>query len=144
MDIICVDESNIERERRSWLKERFRDGLVFEKLNVRGKVFIEYIPAEHAGYPVTAEGYMFINCFWVSGQYKGFQECARQGRIDRKGAVLYYSNQCPHAEKYETEEQVQEAPPSFTTYSLFYDGRFITNELLSEKKFIKFPKEKGL
>ncbi len=53
------------------MKERMRDGLVFKKLDVRGKVFIEYIPAEYAFAPVTAPNYMYINCFWVSGKYKG-------------------------------------------------------------------------
>ena len=48
----------------------FRTGGV-EKLNVRGKVFIEYIPAEHAWIPILAEQYMHINCLWVSGKYKG-------------------------------------------------------------------------
>ena len=53
------------------MQERFPDGLVFRKLNVRGKVFIEYIPAEHAWIPILAEQYMHINCLWVSGKYKG-------------------------------------------------------------------------
>ena len=34
-------------------------------------VFIEYVPAEYAWLPVTAPNYLMINCFWVSGQYKG-------------------------------------------------------------------------
>ena len=29
--------------KKEWLKKRFSDGLVFKKLDVRGKVFIEYI-----------------------------------------------------------------------------------------------------
>jgi ribosomal protein S18 acetylase RimI-like enzyme len=250
MDIISVDKSNISKEhiccaitdkkgeccvssKKAWLQERFEDGLVFKKLNVRGKVFIEYIPAENAWCPIIARGYMFINCFWVSGQFKGqgianqllneciqdaksqgkygivvlssqikkpflsdpkylkykgfkvcdtanpyfqllylpfdeeaekpkFKECAKHGKIEEKGLVLYYSNQCPHTEKYapliaeiakargcnfklikyETTEQAQNAPAPFTTYSLFYDGEFVTNEILSEKKFIKFLDEK--
>ena len=31
----------------------------------------EYVPAEKAWVPVNAPGYLMINCFWVSGQYKG-------------------------------------------------------------------------
>nr|WP_245671826.1 hypothetical protein [Desulfuribacillus stibiiarsenatis] len=62
---------NCSKSKKDWLIERFKDGLVFKKLNVRGKVFIEYIPAEKAWCPIDADGYMYVNCFWVSGQYKG-------------------------------------------------------------------------
>lgn len=244
--IITVREDNIEQEhiccaitdkkgetcaasKKAWMKERFADGLVFRKLDVRGKVFIEYIPAEKAWYPIEADGYMHINCFWVSGQYKGqgianrlleecaedakakgkcgltvisskkkmpylsdpgyckhkgflkadnapafyellylpfedglpvpaFRDCAKTGRIEEKGMVLYYTGQCPHTAKYvpiiqdiaerrgktltvrkiETAEQAQNAPCPFTTYSFYYDGAFVTNEIFSDKKFEKF------
>lgn len=88
MDFITVGEKNIDNEhiccalsdkkgehgvasKKEWMKERFKEGLVFRRLDARGKVFIEYIPAEKAWYPIEADGYMHINCFWVSGQYKG-------------------------------------------------------------------------
>lgn len=57
--------------KKSWLKERMNDGLVFRKLDERGKVFIEYLPAEKAWAPIYAPGYLYINCFWVSGSFKG-------------------------------------------------------------------------
>ncbi|MDF3001725.1 MAG: acetyltransferase [Bacillota bacterium] len=244
MEIIEVNRGNIDTEhiccaisetkgdrtaslKKDWLKKRFDDGLVFQKLNVRGKVFVEYIPAEKAWCPIHAKGYLFINCFWVSGQFKGqgwadrlldrcledaikmgargivilssakkmpflsdpkylkykgfqvadraepyfellyknldendsskpaFRDCAKNGKIDCTGLVLYFTNQCPHAEKYaclikecatergwelnlikiECAEDAQNAPTPFTTYSLFYNGSFITNEILSDKKF---------
>ena len=31
-------------DKKAWLKERMEEGLVFYKADVRGKVFIEYIP----------------------------------------------------------------------------------------------------
>ncbi len=34
-------------------------------------MFIEYGSAEKAWIPVTAPNYLMINCFWVSGKYKG-------------------------------------------------------------------------
>ncbi len=34
------------------------------------------------------------------------KECAKQGNIDEKGMVLYYTNQCPHTEKYATPVKV--------------------------------------
>jgi N-acetylglutamate synthase-like GNAT family acetyltransferase len=36
----------------------------------RGKCFIEYIPAENAWIPIEADGYMYIDCLWVSGSFK--------------------------------------------------------------------------
>ncbi|NLZ52416.1 MAG: hypothetical protein GX892_04590 [Thermoanaerobacteraceae bacterium] len=39
--------------------------------------------------------------------------------------------------RFETSEQAQNAPAPFTTYSLFYKGEFITNEIPSDKKFEK-------
>ncbi|MBE6054065.1 MAG: GNAT family N-acetyltransferase [Clostridium sartagoforme] len=252
MEIITLDNNNIDYEhiccslsdkegeygvclKKKWLKERIHDGLVFSKINVRGKAFIEYIPVENAWTPIDGENYMFINCFWVSGKFKGqgyankllmecindarkkgkngilalsskkkmpflsdpdylkykgfkvcdtadpyyellylsfynednlpkFKENARQGKIHEKGLILYYSDQCPYTSKYvnlvknisiekgidikvikfESKEQAQNSPCPFTTYSLFYNGEFITNEILSEKKFNKLISEKGL
>ena len=37
----------------------------------RGKCFIEYIPAENAWVPINADRYMYIDCLWVSGSFKG-------------------------------------------------------------------------
>ncbi len=52
------------------MKQCFEDGLVFMKSVECGKCFIEYIPAEHAWVPIIAN-YMYIDCFWVSGSFKG-------------------------------------------------------------------------
>ena len=82
--------------KKAWLKERLKEGLVFEKLDVRGKVFIEYLPAEYAWVPVDADGYYYIDCLWVSGQYKGqgYTSCwstvsLRPGLTGRRG-LLYF------------------------------------------------------
>lgn len=249
MNIIQVDEKNIEKEhiccaisdkkgeccvssKKTWLKERFAEGLAFHKLDARGKVFIEYIPAENAWAPIDADNYLYINCFWVSGQFKGqgyanqlmdkcieaakqqgksgvvalssskkmpflsdpkylkhkgfslcdkaepyfellylplsenaskpkFKQQAKMGKIDEQGFVLFYTNQCPHTEKYaplianmakekgyalrlekiEDKVTAQAAPTPFTTYSLYYNGKFVTNEILSEKRFEKIISE---
>lgn len=87
MELISVTKENIGQEhiccaiannadcqvtaKKAWLVDRFADGLVFLKGDVRGKCFIEYIPAEYAWVPVEADGYMYINCLWVAGQYAG-------------------------------------------------------------------------
>lgn len=57
--------------KKKWLEDRFKEGLVFRKLDARGKVFIEYLPAEKAWAPIEAPGYLYINCLWVSGSFKG-------------------------------------------------------------------------
>lgn len=43
-----------------------------------------------------------------------------------------------------TREQSQNTPTPFTTFSLFYNGEFVTHEILSEKKFEKILANKGL
>ena len=214
--------------KKQWLQSQFADGFVFKKLNVRGKVFIEYIPAEKAWAPVDAPGYMMINCFWVSGQYKGkgngkrllqecvsdsagkngivaisspkkqpflsdpkffkkqgfevcdtaepyfellvlklnkdapdpkFMECARKGENDvKEGLTVYYTNGCPFTEYYvaelevvaaekghpikavkiESREQARNHFVPYTNYSVFRDGKFLTQHILNEKYFDKF------
>lgn len=78
MDIITLTKENLEHEhiccaiasnkdcqvasKKLWLAQRLEEGLVFKKANVRGKVFIEYMPAENAWCPIYAPNYMFINC----------------------------------------------------------------------------------
>ena len=87
MEYIRVTKENIEKEhiccaisnnkdiqvssKKAWLSERFDDGLVFYRGAERGKCFIEYIPAENAWVPVFADNYMYNNCLWVSGSFKG-------------------------------------------------------------------------
>ena len=87
MELVKLTHENLDREhiccaisnnkdiqvmsKKNWLKDRLDEGLVFLKGNVRGKCFIEYIPAEYAWAPIEAEGYMYIDCLWVSGQFKG-------------------------------------------------------------------------
>ena len=87
MEYIRVTKDNLEKEhiccaisnnndvqvssKKAWLSERFDDGLVFLKSVERGKCFIEYIPAENAWNPILADGYMYIDCLWVSGSFKG-------------------------------------------------------------------------
>lgn len=244
MEYVRVTQDNIEREhiccaisnnndvqvasKKAWLSDRFADGLVFLKSAERGKCFIEYIPAENAWTPIIADGYMYINCLWVSGSLKGhgysndllnecindskakgkrgicvlssskkkpflsdpkyliykgfvvadesdaginlmclrfdensiaprFTETARHPKIDDGGYVLYYTSQCPFNAKYvpileglakdnnvpfrtvhiQSKAQARAIPSPCTTYALFYNGEFLTNEQLSDKKFLK-------
>jgi len=115
MELVKLTHENIDKEhiccaisnnkdiqvisKKNWLKERLDEGLVFLKGNVRGKCFIEYIPAEYAWAPVEAEGYMYIDCLWVSGQFKGhgysnllLDACIRDSKAQgKKGLVILSS-----------------------------------------------------
>lgn len=64
----CKESYELKKE---WLRKELDNGYVFRRLDERAKVFIEYGPAERAWIPVDAPGYLMVNCFWVSGQYKG-------------------------------------------------------------------------
>lgn len=58
-------------KKKEWLKTEFKNGYNFQKVDVRGKVFIEYVPIESSWLPLKGNNFMVINCFWVSGQFKG-------------------------------------------------------------------------
>ena len=86
MNYIRITKENIDKEhiccamsgkqsvaKKEWLRQRFDDGLVFYRSEERGKCFIEYIPAENAWVPIEADGYLYINCLWVSGSMKGHE-----------------------------------------------------------------------
>ena len=228
--ICCAISNNKDPQvssKKAWLKERLSEGLVFLKSTQRGKCFIEYIPAEYAWVPIEADGYMHINCFWVSGSLKGhgysnelldacindakakgkkgitvisspkkkpflsdpkylaykgfkyadaaephftllylpfddnadipkFKDQAKHPHISEQGFVLYYTSGCPYTAKYapliqaaaeqngiefksihiDSREKAQSAPSAWTNYALFYNGDYVTNEILSEKKFL--------
>ena len=115
MELVKLSHENIDREhiccaianekdiqvvsKKNWLRERLDEGLVFLKGNVRGKCFIEYIPAEYAWAPIEAKGYLYIDCLWVSGQFKGhgyssllLNACMDDGREKgKKGLVILSS-----------------------------------------------------
>lgn len=225
-------QSNVKKE---WLKQRFEEGLVFYRSEERGKCFIEYIPAENAWVPIRAEGYIYINCLWVSGAMKGhgysndlldacisdakaqgrkglcilssekrkkeflsdpkylaykgfavadtsdngitlmylpfdpaekppkFRECDRHPKTQETGFVLYYTDQCPftyywvpRVEEVAREhsiplkvihitsrEAAQNVPAPVTTYALFRDGKFLTQAIQSDKKFLALAGAEG-
>lgn len=112
MNYLRITEENIDKEhiccamsnkqsnvKKEWMKELFREGLVFYRSEERGKCFIEYIPAENAWVPIEAEGYIYINCLWVSGSMKGhgysndlLDACIRDAKAqNRKGLCIFSS-----------------------------------------------------
>lgn len=223
------DKVNQQRAavKRAWMLEQLRYGYVFKKIDVRGKVFIDYVPAEFAWSPVVAPGYAYIQCFWASGRYQGqglgarlLQECesdnqdknglivvsapkklpfladrkylagkgfsvcdstsqgflllvkkfdpqapdprftdaARSGFIPgQEGLMIYYSDICPFVPDYVdimirtaekrgilaaktrlgTYQEAQALHAPFGIACLFLDGRFLTQEIMTEAKFNK-------
>ena len=227
--ICCAMSNNQSEKKKDWLKDRFRDGLVFYRSEERGKCFIEYIPAEYAWHPIVADGYMHIDCMWVSGSFKGhgysndllnecirdaeeqgksglcilssakkkgfladpkflahkgfriadesdcgiglyympfsdgvpaprIKDCAKHPEVKEDGFVLFYSDQCPFTYYWvprlaevaaqngiglkvvhiDSLEAAQNAPCPVTNFILFRDGKFVTHEIQSEKKFLAF------
>lgn len=85
-----------------------------------------------------------------------FKECARHPHAAEDGFVLYYTDQCPftyywvprvqeaaraHGVPLKTihitdRETAQSAPAPVTTYALFRDGKFLTQGIQSDKKFL--------
>ena len=107
MNYIRITNENIEKEhiccamsgkqgltKKAWLRKRFDEGLVFYRSEERGKCFIEYIPAENAWVPIEADGYLYIDCLWVSGSLKGhgyardlMNECLRDAGEQGKAGL---------------------------------------------------------
>lgn len=85
-----------------------------------------------------------------------FKECARHPQAAEDGFVLYYTDQCPftyywvprvqeaaraHGVPLKSihitdQETAQSAPAPVTTYALFRDGKFLTQGIQSDKKFL--------
>ena len=114
MEIITVDQNNLEKEhiccaissnndiqvkaKKAWLEEQFKCGLIFKKMDVRGKCFIEYLPLEEAWVPIVGDDLMHINCLWVSGKYQGqglakklLEACIKDCRKQKKHGITVIS-----------------------------------------------------
>ena len=85
-----------------------------------------------------------------------FRECAKHPGNDEDGFVIYYTDQCPFtyywvprveeaAREHDiplktvhvtTKEAAQSLPSPVTTYALFRDGKFVTQSIQSDKKFL--------
>jgi hypothetical protein len=191
------------------------------------------MPLEFVWKPIAGKNYMFINCLWVSGHFKGqgwseqllaecihdtkskkmdgiavvtstnvkpfltdkkfylkhgfeiidtampyfellelklnrnaespkFTDFAKKGECDNKmGFTFHFSNQCPFMEEYvyllsgilnsrnieykikklSSCREAQEQGSPFGTFGMYYNGKFVTHELMAEKKFSKFIDE---
>lgn len=95
MNIVEINADNIEKQhiccaigsnaqarasaasKKDWMAGRFAEGYRFFRLDAQGKAFIETTPAQNAWAPITADGWFFIDCFWVAGALKGQGVAAR-------------------------------------------------------------------
>lgn len=224
------DARRCEATKKEWMRAAFDEGYRFYRLDARGKALIETVPGENAWAPIAAEGWLYIECFWVSGSLKGQGHAARlletakaqavrdgskglcalagdgkrpflsdggfyrrhgfaladeappffellalpmaengalpcfkkemlnADKLDGKGLEIWYSHHCPHTAKYagllreaagkmkvkcrlkliENKRQAQTAPSPFTIWAMFYDGVYVTNEIYSPGKLVKF------
>ena len=85
-----------------------------------------------------------------------FKECARHPKVGEDGFVVYYTDQCPFtcywvprvqeaAKEHNIplkvvhitdKEAAQNVPAPVTTYALFKNGKFLTQGIQSDKKFL--------
>lgn len=110
------------------------------------------------GYVICDEGYddyiLLVKHFYEAKQV-AFLDCVHLRK--EEGFVLYYSKQCVFTNKYvpllvksaqeqgievetvllENYEQVKKYGVISAAFSLFYNGQFITNEIMSATKFVK-------
>ncbi len=98
--ICCAMSGKQSLVKKEWMKQRFKEGLVFYRSEERGKCFIEYIPAENAWIPIEADGYIFIDCLWIAGSMKGhgysndlLAECIRDAKEQGKKGVCILSSE---------------------------------------------------
>jgi ribosomal protein S18 acetylase RimI-like enzyme len=87
------------QNKKDWLQQRLPEGHVFRKLDVQGKVFIEYAPLETAWVPILGDNYIYIYCLWVSGKYKGqgharalMEYCVKDAKEQNKSGVCVLSS----------------------------------------------------
>ena len=116
--------------KKKWLHTQLTNGYRFHKGDVRGKVFIEYVPIEHSWLPLSGKNFMVINCFWVSGQFKGqgngralLQQCLRDA-TSLDGVVAVSSDKKrpsmtdPKFLAHNGFEIIDSAPPFFKLWGL--------------------------
>lgn len=141
-------------------KEQGRKGLTI-LCSAKKKGFLadpKYL--KYKGFQVADESDVGIQLWYLpfedGAEVPRFKDCARHPQVDESGFVIYYSDQCPYtyywvprlskaAEEYnvplkvvhiDSREAAQNAPTPVTNFSIFKDGKFISHEIQSEKKFL--------
>lgn len=144
------------QKKKEWLKSEFKNGYTFQKMDVRGKVFIEYVPIEASWLPLNGSNFMVINCFWVSGRYKGqgngnklIKECMNAAK-EMDGIVAISSDKKrpfmtdPKFLKHHGFEVIDEAPPFFKLWGLKINKNASFPTILDSAKLGVCPDKKGI
>lgn len=138
MELMCVASQNLETEHICCAIASYKDIQAMSK-----KVFtLLYLP------------------FCINTPKPCFRPQAKAAEISKLGFVLYYSHQCPFIAKYvplleeaagnagipfetiriDSREKAQNVPVIVTNFSIYYNGKFVTYEILSVGKFEKRAK----
>lgn len=142
-------------------KEQGRKGICILSAEGRKREFLadpKFL--SYKGFEVTDISDCGINLmalpFEENAELPKFKECAKHPAVDEDGFVLYYTDQCPftcywvprvrqtaeeHNIPFKTihitdKETAQRTPAPVTTYALFRDGKFLTQGIQSDKKFL--------
>ena len=142
-------------------KEKGKKGLCILSSSKKKPFLADPKFLKHKGFEVADEADNGIQLWYLpfdgDSEKPVFKECARHPHIDDVGYVLYYTSQCPFNGKYvplleeiarekkipfktihiENKEDAKNAPTPVTTYALFRDGEYITNEQMNEKRFLQ-------
>ena len=142
-------------------KEQGRKGICILSAEGRKREFLaDPKLLSYKGFEVTDISDCGINLmalpFEENAELPKFKECAKHPAVDEDGFVLYYTDQCPftcywvprvrqtaeeHNIPFKTihitdKETAQRTPAPVTTYALFRDGKFLTQGIQSDKKFL--------
>lgn len=173
LEVVEVNEKNIEEEhiccafsdkkavegyqaKKEYLTGKFGEGYKFLKHNERGKVFIEHEDAEKSLMPVDAPGYRLINCFWVSGRFKGnglgkaLLERAEKDAKDSNGLIIVTGGKKrPFMSdtkffKLQGYEKADEAPPYFELWHKNFKSDATTPKFADSIEKTECPKKQGM
>lgn len=146
------------QKKKEWLKTEFKNGYTFQKLDVRGKVFIEYVPIEASWLPLQGGNFMVINCFWVAGKFKKqgngkklLQQCLQDAKDKNMDGVVAISSDKkrpfmsdPKFLKYQGFEIIDEAPPFFKLWGLKTNRKASYPQIMQSAKTGTCSDKKGI
>ncbi len=142
-------------------KEKGKSGLCILSAGKKLPFLADPKYLKHKGFSVADEASNGIELWYLpfgsDSDKPVFKECAKDPHINEDGYVLYYTNQCPFNGKYvpvveacakehsipfksihiQSRKDAQNAPTPITTYALFKDGKYLTNEQMNDTKFLK-------
>ncbi len=123
--------------------------------------WMDYVKITSKGFKVADSAAPFFTLLYLPFDEKApvpqFKACAKQPQIDQQGFVIYYTHACPFPAKYvplvaqvakerkipltsvliDSKEKAQNAPIAWTNYAVFYNGKYVSNEILNEKRFLE-------